>query len=176
MSAEAEVESRTRSVTRVESEDVEELRCTGPCEDFYPEEELRGVLVGIEGEEVERPVCVYCSQSMWGIPVEEEAGVDVERLLRSGLEGTESLMKLVQKALLAIAPVGIAVWVAVMLMSFTLQFLNQVVEKSGNVVEPVEASATAQDVAVPMMDFFPVVIFILVFGVMVLSVVKNAPR
>lgn len=147
------VETRTRSVVEVETVDVDELRCTGPCEDFYAEEELREVNVETgTGKIITAPVCVYCCENLWGIDVDRNGGVDVDEIFRTAASGLDEL----RGALKRFAPAAVGIVIFIGTSGILLQTLGSAVraiqEASVETVDPVPA----------MGDFLPVVIFLVI--------------
>jgi len=156
------VETRTRSVVEVETVDVEELRCTGPCEDFYPEEELREVKVDTgRGEIITAPVCVYCCENLWKVDADRKGGIDVDEVLRVAASGVDAL----RGGMIRFSPVAIGVGFAIWLGATLLNMLGA----ASTTIQ--EAPTETVDPLFVVSDLLPVVVLmaIIISCVMLLN-------
>lgn len=158
------VETRTRSVVEVETVDVDELRCTGPCEDFYAEEELREVNVETgTGKIITAPVCVYCCENLWGIDVDRNGGVDVDEIFRTAASGLDEL----RGALKRFAPAMFGLGLAMFLFGLMLNVVSNAIQT----IQETPVETTDPTLITPIVEFLPVFVFFTIFVVIANGVV-----
>lgn len=162
------LETRTRTVVETEAVDVEEMRCSGPCGDFYPDEELRSVVIDDGSDGLEVPVCVYCCESLWGVGADETAGTDLDSFARDVATGFD----LVRRALLRLIPPA-----AVMGLITFITYLA--VEGLSNLQREIASGPPTGDLGVDailfeLLGLFPIMMFIAAAGVIFHSLARNA--
>jgi hypothetical protein len=185
-----EPERRTRTRTEVVEEELEEFRCTGPCGDWYPDEELRLVKVEVGDDwldgpdHLERPVCRYCSESLWGIPAETSAPEITKRVemietmewIGSGSRTVSSaLMGMAGRIVGAVLTVGLVFGVPVIVMGSMLTALGdslQSIETTGAGTEPAVEPLFLPLELIP--DVAPL-IFILAIGIVLIQAMAPRP-